>query len=42
MYELGQQAFFMAMKLLTGERPTAARRLDVTLQLRESTGPAAA
>jgi LacI family transcriptional regulator len=41
MYEMGQQAFFVAMKLLTGERPEA-RRLDVTLQLRESTGPAAA
>ena len=38
MYELGRQAFFLAMKLLTGERPQA-RRLDVSLQLRESTGP---
>jgi LacI family transcriptional regulator len=42
MYALGQQAFFVAMKLLTGERPPESRRLDVTLQLRESTGPAAA
>ncbi len=41
MYELGQQAFFLAMKLLTGERPQA-RRLPVTLQLRESTGPRSA
>jgi hypothetical protein len=40
MYDLGQQAFFVAMKLLTGERPQA-RRLDVSLQLRESTAPAA-
>lgn len=38
MYELGQQAFFLAMKLLTGERPEA-RRLPVELQVRESTAP---
>jgi LacI family transcriptional regulator len=38
MYELGQEAFFLAMKLLTGERPEA-RRLPVSLQVRESTGP---
>jgi LacI family transcriptional regulator len=38
MYELGREAFFLAMKLLTGERPRS-RRLDVTLQRRESTGP---
>jgi LacI family transcriptional regulator len=41
MYELGQEAFFLAMKLLTGERPQA-RRLPVTVQVRESTGPAVA
>lgn len=39
MYELGHEAFTMAMGMLNGEEP-AARRLDVTLQLRESTGPA--
>jgi LacI family transcriptional regulator len=39
MYELGQQAFFVAMKVLNGDRARAARRLDVSLQLRESTGP---
>jgi LacI family transcriptional regulator len=38
MYALGCEAFFLAMKLLTGERPQA-RRLAVSLQLRESTGP---
>jgi LacI family transcriptional regulator, galactose operon repressor len=37
MYQLGQDGFFLAMKLLTGERPVT-RRLAVTLQLRESTG----
>jgi len=41
MYELGQQAFFLATKILTGDRPEA-RRIDVSLQLRESTGPAPA
>jgi LacI family transcriptional regulator len=38
MYELGREGFFLAMKLLTGERPQG-RRLGVSLQLRESTSP---
>jgi LacI family transcriptional regulator len=38
MYELGREGFFLAMKLLTGDRPET-RRLDVALVVRESTGP---
>ena len=38
MYELGREAFFLAMKVLTGEHPET-RRLPVSLQVRESTGP---
>ena len=38
MYELGREGFFLAMRMLTGARPPT-RRLDVGLQVRESTGP---
>jgi LacI family transcriptional regulator len=38
MHELGREGFFLAMKLLAGEHPPT-RRLDVELQVRESTGP---
>lgn len=38
MYELGRQGFALAMSILGGERPRT-RRLPVTLELRESTGP---
>ena len=38
MYELGREGFFLALRMLDGERPDT-RRLPVDLQLRESTGP---
>jgi LacI family transcriptional regulator len=38
MYELGREGFFLAMRMLTGDRP-GTRRLPVGLQVRESTGP---
>ena len=38
MYELGREGFFLAMRMLTGDRPST-RRLPVGLQVRESTGP---
>jgi LacI family transcriptional regulator len=38
MYELGREGFFLALRMLTGERPDT-RRLPVGLQVRESTGP---
>lgn len=38
MYELGREGFFLAMRILTGEQPIT-QRLEVTLQVRESTGP---
>jgi LacI family transcriptional regulator len=37
MYELGREGFFLALRVLAGERP-ATRRLPVDLQVRESTG----
>lgn len=37
MYELGREGFYVALKILEGERPDT-QRLDVSLQLRESTG----
>jgi DNA-binding LacI/PurR family transcriptional regulator len=38
MYELGREGFFLAMRMLAGDRPDT-RRLPVGLQVRESTGP---
>jgi LacI family transcriptional regulator len=38
MYELGREGFFLALRMLTGDRPVT-RRLPVGLQARESTGP---
>ncbi len=38
MYELGREGFFLALRMLAGERP-GVRRLPVGVQVRESTGP---
>lgn len=38
MYELGREGFFLALRMLTGERP-GTRRLPVDVEVRESTSP---